>query len=92
MKLIDFAFSTSELHGQLILQVETDAHRFNISEIIFSGTDKLILIANNRLPVLTLAQFKARCRQTNPQSSLYFQTSTQPLFGYRLDNQYILLG
>ncbi|KRO08906.1 hypothetical protein IV59_GL001034 [Paucilactobacillus hokkaidonensis] len=74
------------------MQVETKSSRFDISEIIIVSTDKLILTANSNLPILTLDQFRARCRQVNPHSSLFYQTTTKPLFGYQLKDQYILLG
>lgn len=92
MQLSDFNLSTNELRNELIMQVESDGHRHFISELTITSADQLILRSNTHLPALTLAQFNTQCRSLDPHVSLYYQDSRQPLFGYRLDGQYILLG
>ncbi|WP_137597930.1 hypothetical protein [Paucilactobacillus kaifaensis] len=92
MQLIDFNISTNELRSDLVMQVEFNAKRHFISELVITDSQQLILKSNTHLPALTLAQFNTRCRKLDSHVSLYYQDSKHPLFGYRLDGKYILLG
>ena len=92
MRLIDFNTSTAHLSGSHIIYVEINHQSHPISELNLGPTGQIILITNLKLKPLTLNQFQARVSQLNPDEHFYYQDTDTRLFGYRLDNNNILLG
>ncbi|MFB9769359.1 hypothetical protein [Lactiplantibacillus modestisalitolerans] len=94
MRLIDFKLSTADLWQGLPLYLETSKHARIAINALQLHDHQLILIPAARQHPLTLDQFNARTRQIGGQTQLYVQANPTPLrlFGYRIENQQLLLG
>lgn len=91
MQLNDFNLSTSSLSSQLIMNVKVQRKTHPVSELIYQGT-QLLLINNPQQPPLSLEQFRTRTSQLPPHTKFYFGSTEYPLFGYQIDRQRLVLA
>lgn len=91
MRLSDFLLSTSNLDANLKLNQKTTTSLLPLSDIALDN-HKIILLSNPDLACLTLDQFRARCSNLPAKTRIYVSDVDHPIFGYRLDQQNIIIG
>ena len=93
MRLIDFNLSTADLDRQLPLYWEHDHTLVPIQSLALTANQLILNPVKNSQPML-LDQFATRTQQVSGQINLFVQTTEQPapIFGYRLNEQRMLLG
>lgn len=91
MNLGDFSISTQALRPKLHLYGQVDKILVPINEIQLVNAQIMFQTKNN-YPVITLDQFRTRSRQIANETNMFIGDLNHPLFGYRIDQDKLILG